>query len=151
MRFVDLQLTLWKVLINTYQNTSVFPCFFSVFSSNIIIYFKDIDFFLLKCVNFFKEMINLDIVIFGLHLHVNNEKNNKQNKISKKHSSSALIIMMKLLSFWGFCLFSVCLKHIYLYINLLEAYIYICLDIYLIVLRYISNSSKLGLGVKNKN
>ena len=132
MRFVDLQLTLWKVLINTYQNTSVFPCFFSVFSSNIIIYFKDIDFFLLKCVNFFKEMINLDIVIFGLHLHVNNEKNNKQNKISKKHSSSALIIMMKLLSFWGFCLFSVCLKHIYLYINLLEA------NIYIYMLRYIS-------------
>ena len=44
-------------------------------------------------------MINLDIVIFGLYLHVNNEKNNEQNKISKKHCSSAVIIMIKLLSF----------------------------------------------------
>ena len=135
-------------MINTYQNVSVFPCFFSVFSSNRIIYCKDIDvfrwnvwtiYFFLKSptlelasgknftsrnsaitckieisylerddkiyLYFFKKMINLDIVIFGLYLHVNSGKNNKQNKISKKHCSSALIIMMKLLSFWGFCLF----------------------------------------------
>ena len=148
MQFVDLQLRLWKVLINTYQNPSVFPCFFSVFSSNCIIYCKDIDvfrwnvwanYFFLKSPNleftsgknftsrnsaitrkieisylesddtiylhFFKKMINLDIVICGLHLHVNNEKTNKKNKICKKHCTNALNIMTKLLSFWGFSLY----------------------------------------------